>query len=332
MFVALAGLMLVAQERGLNPIPWAYGYVTTGSEPVAPPCSETSKPHECSRPGRAWPEDGIPLTLPGSDRHPTIAQVQSYYDTADWYPEDHPATVPPIVQYGRESDRLRSCAHCHFHNGQGKPENGHLAGLPVNYFMQQMALFRSGGRKSADPRKANANEMAQIARFMTDAEVKAAAEYYAAIEWKPWVRVVESTTAPKTRQSPAGLFIPLPGNETEPLGQRIIEVPELPDRTERLRDPRSGFVAYVPIGSIAKGKELVETGGAGRTVPCAICHGDDLKGFADVPALADRTASYTARQLYNYQQGTRVSAIMRPVAEKLTVDDLIAISAYLASL
>ena len=115
--------------------------------------------------------------------------------------------------HGHESDRLRACAHCHYHNGQGKPENGHVTGLPVNYFLQQLALFRSGGRTSADPRKANHAEMAQIARFLTDAEMKAAAQDYAAIAWKPWVKVVENDMAPQTRQSAAGLFIPLPSQQ-----------------------------------------------------------------------------------------------------------------------
>jgi cytochrome c553 len=329
---AMGAVAVRGQGTITTAVTWAYGYVTAGPDPAPPPCTDTTKPHACARPGRAWPEDGIQLHLPGSDRTFTIAQIQSYFDPGDWYPADH-GPVPDIVQHGRESDDLRSCAHCHYHNGMGKPENGHLAGLPVNYFMQQMALFKSGGRHSADPRKANAAEMAQMARFMTEAETKAAAEYYSSLKWRqPWVRVVESETAPKTRQSPAGLFIPLDGKDTEPLGQRIIEVPEKPENTERLRDPHSGFVAYVPVGSVAKGKELVTTGGGGKTIACSVCHGADLNGLGDVPAIADRTASYNMRQLFNYQQGTRQTMLMKPVVEKLTTEDMIAIVAYLASL
>ncbi len=272
------------------------------------------------------------MRLPDTDRTFSIVQVQAHYDPADWYPGDHPAEVPDIVQHGRQQDLLRACAHCHYHNGLGKPENGSVAGLSANYITQQLALFKSGGRKSADPRKANAAEMTQIARMLTDDDVKAAAGYYAQTKWKPWVRVVESETAPKTRQSPAGLFIPLEGEQTEPLGQRIIEVPELPDRTERFRDPRSGFVAYVPMGSIEKGKALVTTGGSGKTMQCALCHGPDLQGLGDTPAIADRTASYTVRQLNSLQQGTRQTQLMKPIVAKLTADDMIAIAAYLGSL
>ncbi len=329
---ALPLLFGAAAVLGQSPVSvsWAYGYTTSGADPAPPPCPADALPHSCSRPGRNWEGDDILLRLQGTDRTPTVAQVQSYYDPADWYPAEHPP-APRIVQYGREKDRLRACAHCHYHNGMGKPENGHVAALPINYFMQQLALFRSGARKSADPRKANHNEMIQIARFLSDEEMRAAAEYYASLPWKPWVTVIESDTAPKTRQSQAGLFLPLDGNQTEPLGERIIEVPQYPERTEVYRDPRAGFVAYVPVGSLAKGKELVTTG-AGKTTRCTACHGQNLQGAGDVPPIADRTASYAMRQLYDYQQGTRQSAIMQPVVAKLTPDDLIAIVAYLASL
>jgi cytochrome c553 len=213
----------------------------------------------------------------------------------------------------------------------GKSENAHVAGLPVKYFVDQIALMKSGGRKSADPRKANMNEMIQIARLLTDAEIKAAAEYYTSMKWRPWVKVIEAETVPKTRVSAAGLFLQLDGNETEPLGQRIVEVPEHRDRTERQRDPHAGFLAYVPPGSIARGKALVTTGG-GKTTQCAACHGADLQGQGDVPGIADRTASYNMRQLYNYQAGTRKSTLMQPIVSKLSVDDMTAIVAYLASL
>ena len=120
----------------------------------------------------------------------------------------------------------------------------------------------------------------------------------------------------------------------EPIGQRIIETPENLERTE-LRDDTSGFIAYVPVGSIKKGRTLVTTGGAGKTVPCATCHGANLKGSGDVPSLAGRSPSYIVRQLYDMQSGARAGAatqaMMAPVAN-LTLDDMISIAAYTASL
>jgi cytochrome c553 len=131
------------------------------------------------------------------------------------------------------------------------------------------------------------------------------------------------------------MFIPIegPGAGTEPLGQRIIEVPENPEHTELLRDPHSGFIAYVPVGSIKKGEALV-TNGAGKTTQCGVCHGPDLKGLGPVPALAGRSPSYIARQLYDMQQGTRKglwSELMKPVVAKLTEEDMMAIAAYTSS-
>jgi cytochrome c553 len=60
-----------------------------------------------------------------------------------------------------------------------------------------------------------------------------------------------------------------------------------------------------------------------------------LKGKDDAPPLAGRSPSYLARQLYDFQQGTRNGAaapLMRPVVANLTHDDMVAITAYLASI
>jgi cytochrome c553 len=128
-----------------------------------------------------------------------------------------------------------------------------------------------------------------------------------------------------------GLYIPLAGLPWEYIGMRIIEVPEQPERTEVMRDPRSGFIAYVPPGSIAKGKAMTSTGG-GRTLPCSSCHGAKLQGVGVIPGIAGRSATYIFRQLYDVQQGTRQSQIMAPVVARLSVEDMINITAYVASL
>lgn len=204
-------------------------------------------------------------------------------------------------------------------------------GCPLPIILQQLSAFRSGARRSADPRKANTNETAMIARGLTEAEAGAAADYFAAMSWRPWVKVIESGTAPAVRATTNGLFLPVAGAPPIPLGERIIEMPEDPERTDMVRDPRSGFVAYVPVGSIAKGEALLKTGGGGKTTQRALCHGPELKGMAHVPGIAGRTASYTMRQLWDMKQGTRKSQLMTPVVAKLDVDDLMYITAYVAS-
>ena len=121
---------------------------------------------------------------------------------------------------------------------------------------------------------------------------------------------------------------------TEPIGHRIIEVPENLERTE-LRDDTSGFIAYVPVGSLKTGKWFVTSGGDSKTVACAKCHGPGLRGSGNVPAIAGRSPSYIVRQLYDIQSGARsgvASRQMRRQVQKLNLDDMIAIAAFVSSL
>src|SRR5207248_232596 len=106
---------------------------------------------------------------------------------------------------------------------KGRAENAGVSGLSTEYFIHTMNDFKNGNRKSADPRKGNTNLMMQFAKNMTDDEIKAAAEYFGAIKWTPWIKVVEAKTVPKTKPA-NGLFL-VEGHETEPLGDRIVETP-----------------------------------------------------------------------------------------------------------
>jgi len=304
---------------------WAYGFV----DPPPPP-GQTASPAPAA--AAAAPADTSLHQLPGSTRRFTRAQASDPYGPADWFPDEHP-TPPPIVAVGRRAAEIGACGWCHYLGGKGRQENAGLAGLPYDYFVQTMLDFRNGKRRSADPRKANTNRMILYAKAMPAAEVEAAARYYGSMPWTQWIRVVETRMVPKTNPR-NGVFFRAPGTDTEPLGMRIVEGPEDTDRFE-LRDPHSGFVAYVPVGSVKKGETLVKTGGGGRTVQCGICHGPNLEGSGPVPDLAGRDPSYVVRQLYDMQVGARHgtwSALMKPVVEKLTAEDLVAIGAYVASL
>ena len=172
--------------------------------------------------------------------------------------------------------------------------------------------------------------MIEAAKDMTDEEMKSSAAYFASLKYTPWVTVREAADVPKTRIT-GNVFFRLPGSETEPIGNRIIEMPEDAERFE-LRDPHSGFIAYVPPGSIKRGGELVASGG-GKTLPCGICHGLDLQGLGPVPGIAGRSPSYIMRQLWDMQQGARKgewSPLMKPVVDHLTQEDMLAIAAYVA--
>jgi len=329
--LAAAGWLRAADA--LQAPDWAYGYLKPPApgDRTAPPCPPAAKPFpDCAYPSATRPEDRIKHELPGAAERFTPSEAYFDYGPADWYPGDHPP-MPDVVAHGKQSAGVRACALCHFPNGQGKMENGGVAGLPAPYILEQLKKFKSGERRSADPRKANTNEMAQIARLLTDEEAMAAANYFASMKWRPWVKVVEAETAPAVRSTTNGLFLPVAGAAPMELGHRIIEVPEYPERTDGLRDPRAGFIAYVPPGSIARGESLA-TAAAGKGMRCALCHGPDLKGLKNVPGIAGRTASYLVRQLWDIQQGARKSPAMTPLVSKLELGDLTDLAAYVASL
>jgi len=318
---AATALPTVTETAAGPPPAWAYGFVLPVTEEPKAPAGQP-----------AVSDDGSQRHIPGATLSFTLTQVRNGYGPADWFPGDHPP-MPGIVAQGRMEAMIQACGLCHYPNGKGRQENAGIAGLPYSYFVQTMADFKNGLRKSSDPRKGNTNNMIRFATNMTEGEVKASAIYFSTMKWTPWIRVVETSKVPKTRVQ-NGMFLKLEGNDTEPLGQRIVESPEDAERTELLRDPHSGFIAYVPVGSIKKGEALVLRGGAGKTEACATCHGADLMGLGPVPGIAGKSPSYLVRQLYDMQSGNRHgewTALMKPVVEKLTSDDMIAIAAYTSS-
>ncbi len=328
--------LAVAVRAAEMPVPlWAYGFTTPGKpgEKAALP----GGPTHALRANEDATEQTRPRHLAGSPAAFSLLQIRNGNDVADWFPAEHPP-LTPILRHGPASlgDKGYGCAFCHMPNGKGRPENAPLAGLPAEYFVRQLQDFKSGVRASAEPRKANTLLMAALASAMTDEEMREAARYFAALPATPWIRVVETERVPKTKIV-SGMFIPIEKEKTEALAGRIIEVPENPDDTELLRNPHTGFIAYVPVGSVRKGEALV-TGKAmpsTKTIACATCHGPELKGVAEVPGIAGRSPSYVVRQLYDIQQGTRKSALaqlMKPVVANLDGDDLVAIAAYVASL
>jgi cytochrome c553 len=280
---------------------------------------------------RPQPATDVPRRLPGSSAAFSVAQARDLFFSPDWHPENHPV-MPAVVARGRKPS-VRACGCCHRAEGTGGPENASLAGLSAAYIVQQMADFKSGARKYSGPPRAPVVLMIEAAKAATDAEVKAAAAYFSALPLKPNISIVESRTVPRTYV--AGNFhAPSKSGGTELLGQRIVEMPVDVEQFE-LRDSRAQFRAYVPVGSVARGATLVKSGGAGNSLPCAGCHGANLRGFGAAPGIAGRSPSYIVRQLYDYQHGARSGAgstLMRPVVARFTESDMIAVAAYLASL
>ena len=271
------------------------------------------------------PEPKVPtvVRVAGSSKELEASAIAGNANPPDWFPDEHPA--PPRSVKGPMPN---ACGSCHLMSGQGHPESADIAGMPAEYIIRQMNYFKSGARKEEA-------RMGPIARAVSDEDVRQAAEYFAAIKPNTFVKVIEAATPPKTYVSADARHRRIvPDGGTEPIGRRIIQIPEDPMQVT-VRNPHSGFIAYVPPGSIKKGEALVKTGSGGKTIQCAICHGDALTGLGEVPRLAGLQPVYIARQLIQMQNGTSAgtnAALMKKVVAKLSEDDIIAISAYLGSL
>ena len=193
------------------PPPWAYGFAKCLALAVAPPAAPAAKIAPA-------PADPTRYGLPGTDLKFTRAEITAIFAPADFYPGDHP-TPPAIVAHGKEPI-VWACARCHYANGKGRPENAGIAGLPVDYFIEQLQAFRAGERVTSDHRKPNTKMMVDYAKAMTDDEIRAAAEYYGAMKWTPWIHVVETGARPADDEGVLGRHVPAgapPGGD-EPLG------------------------------------------------------------------------------------------------------------------
>lgn len=309
LFVPLAGLLLAGAAPAQKALPW-WAYPVTDKKFPAP------DPNQVGR-------------LPGSKVSFKRSGVNDRFNAPDWYPASHPK-MPDIVAHGRKPN-VYACGYCHLPNGQGRPENASLAGQPAPYIVAQVADMRSGARKSSSDKMGSINAMMAVAKASNDAEVKIAADYFSKLKYQKWIRVIETDRVPKIAVGDRNMLNVVSGAR-EPIGQRILEVPQNLERTE-WRDSKSGFIAYVPKGAIARGKRLVESGAG--AFPCAACHGPEYKGNGAVPALAGRSPSQIVRQLYDFKAGTRNganAAMMKPEVAHMSDDMRIDIAAYLASL
>lgn len=333
-YVALGALATEAAAQAEPEPLWAYAYSTPPkpgdtATPQAPPTRNL-------RPNESAEEQTRPQRVDGSSAAYSLVDVRDGHNVIDWFPDEHPP-MTDVIRHGPASlvsARGRGCGSCHLPNGKGRPENAPPAGQPAAYTIKQLQDMRDGLRRSADPRKPNSPTMNALAAAMTDAEMREAAEYFAAIPWTPWIEVIEADRIPEMELEEGNMYITVGKEPIEPLAGRIVETPVDEHQANVLRNPRSSWIAYVPVGSVARGRELVTTG-AGKTTPCSVCHGADLMGLAIVPGIAGRSPSYMMRQLYDMKVGTRRglwAELMQPVIAGLSVEEMRDIVAYLASL
>jgi cytochrome c553 len=239
------------------------------------------------------PDATKPIKLPGSTKEYTQAQIDNRFSPPDWYPEDHPP-LPDVVAHGRPPNGL-ACALCHLTSGGGHPESAGISGLPVQYFMRQMAEFRAGIRKGM-----RGGIMIQIAKAISDDDIKAAAQYFGSMNHPLWYKVVETDTVPKSYLGNGAMRFPEEHGGTEPLGNRIIELPQ-DDLSAESRDPRTGLSPTCRPAASRKAKR--QNTGGGKTTACAVGHGADL-------ALGE-TADRRRSPMYIYRRSTTSRRYLR---------------------
>lgn len=292
-FIALAPLLLgaAAPPGGLD---WAY----PGPGETVP---DTARHH-----------------LPGSPRHFTGAALDDMDHAPDWYPRDHPRAPRVVLNH-----KGGACGYCHLATGAGRTENGQLRGQPVEYIEEQVHAFASDARGSAG-RADPTSYMIAAARAVSAADLRAAARYFAALDPVRHARVVEAATIPQAvAQDYQYRFVP---GTHEPLGRRIIEG-AIDPRAHALRDPRERVIAYVPVGSIARGRTLA-LHGAGAVPACASCHTAHFIG------IGGSSPTFIVRQLAAFRSHARNdpgAAPMQTVAATLTDDQIIDLAAYVGS-
>ncbi len=294
--------------------------------PINPPAGSSATPAPA-------PDSSRLLHVPNSTAEFTPAEVTNLFSVPDWHPTKHPP-MPAVVAQGRKPN-VYACGYCHLPGGEGRPENASLAGLPAPYIIRQMRDIASHARRIpwVGPEYLPAAFMTTVAGDVTDSETAEAAAYFSALTLrKRRADVIETDRVP--RMHVAGwMYVPTPGAGDELLGARIVEVARDLERHE-LRDSAAEYVAYVPVGSIERGRKLATTD-TDRTLACAGCHGPGLRGVGEIPPIAGRSPSYLMRQLVAFRTGARdttAAAPMKPVVAQLDVDEMIALAAYAASL
>jgi len=257
----------------------------------------------------------------------TMRQIGDPFGPPDWYPKEHPA-LPPIVAHG-EKPHVIACILCHLPNGNGHPESASVSGLTVAYIVEQMHAFRDGDRQNI-----RAPAMTEMAYAISEKDLREAAEYFSRIpkSQQKWIRVVETAQAPANHVGAGGARFLDKGTATVPLAPNMIyEVAE--NEEVELRNDHVGFVDYVPMGSLAKGRS-VAMGNRGQMRTCGSCHGDDYRGHEDAPRIAGRSAYYLIRQLADMRAGYRKGAAlgkMKEIIGKLSDADILNVAAYMAS-
>ena len=209
---ALVGAALLATGtagHSAEPPAWAYAVNPPGLQPA--------------------PDDGTLKHVPNSTAGFTLTQLRDLFNVPDWYPDDHPP-MPDPVAHGSKPGAF-ACGFCDLPN-DSVGQNAASTASPLSISSNRWQI--SGTDQERVGSSLPPTLMIAVANGVSDANLKAAAEYFSSLGPRPWIRVVEAATVPKTRVL-GFMLVPNGSGESEPIGNRVIEIPEDVPRTE-LRD------------------------------------------------------------------------------------------------
>lgn len=299
-------------------------------QPTAPPGAQLAWAYPKGPKAPLPPYPAGELHVPASKVTYTGEALNNGAGPPDWLPESHPSAPQSVAKGSKD---VLACAECHRIGGDGYIGTADLAGLKADYIVQQVQEFRSGRRHSWEAGRPATEEMIAIARKVSDADLRAAADYYAALPRRAHIRVIEGETAPAWRGSFFGWMEEVPGQPAQPLNGQVVEIAEDWSRM-LLADPTSGIVVHAPVGSLARGETVARSGGSNGQA-CAACHGAGLRGSEIGPPLAGRSSAYLARQLLDIKTGARSGPAvtqMQGPAQGLDDAQIRDVAVYLASL
>ena len=318
--VVLGASVVIAQQNPpapAAPIPaglpeWAY----------TPPPPAGSPPPPSRSAGRRQRR----FSIAGTDKTMTRGALRGVKEIPDWYPGDRQRSDAAIVRDGKEG--VRACGFCHLADGTGRPENAPVNSLHVAYFIQQMQDYKNGLRKSADPRKKNTNNMIAFAKEATDEEIKAAAEYFAA------PALPEAHQGHRVAHGPEGAS---PGRDAHGDPQtKAAAWSRSATRSSRCRTttcaPRRVTRTWARPRTCRQGAQQGQ--GARREVSVHHLPRPEPGRARPRAGLAGRSPSYMMRQLFDMKVGARRGPwfdLMKPIVDSMSVQDLLALSAYAGS-
>ena len=96
---------------------------------------------------------------------------------------------------------------------------------------------------------------------------------------------------------------------------------------------RRTALACLALAAFAAAAQDIEAGRA-KSQACAACHGADGNGVAampEVPTLAGQTWRYLYIQLRDFKEGRRSNPLMTPMAQPLSLDDMINVASFYAA-